>query len=185
MQFTRLFAFLATFLALGTFVLGSPALTKRQADESQISAIVDTLQSTVESAVGSLNAFDPSTATVAEIQPYVTDIQYAFSTAGSGLASLASSSKRDLSARQTAFDTEIAQLVAGLLTDVANALDGLLSVEGLGAILPGLDEPINTVLLGLETLLAGVLSLVSALLVDVAGILTALAWGLTLATLGL
>ncbi|KZT55871.1 hypothetical protein CALCODRAFT_484405 [Calocera cornea HHB12733] len=185
MQFTRIVAFLATLLALGSFVLASPATTKRQADESQISAIVDTLQSTVEAAVGSLNSFDPSTATLAEIQPYVVDIEDAFSTAASGLSALASSSKRGVAARQTAFETELAQLVAGLLTDVATALDGLLSVEGLGALLPGLDAPLNETLLGLETLLAGVLSLVSALLVDVAGILNSLALGLTLATLGL
>ncbi|EJT99707.1 hypothetical protein DACRYDRAFT_117890 [Dacryopinax primogenitus] len=190
MQLIRFSAFLAGMFALCNLGLAHPALTKGQADQSQITSIMDTLQSTVESAVGSLNGIDPSTATLAQVQPYVTDIEDAFSTAASALSSLNSSGRKrssvtDVQGRQTAFEKEIAQLVAGLLTDVTNSLTGLLSVQGLGAILPNLDGPLNQTLLGLETLLAGVLNLVSGLLVDVAGLLTALGWGLTLATLGL
>ncbi|KAJ7640906.1 hypothetical protein B0H17DRAFT_1216469 [Mycena rosella] len=70
---------------------------------------------------------------------------------------------------------DIANLVAGILTDVTTALDGLLgtasTIPGLGRLLGGLDVSLNQVLLGFETLLAGVLSLVAAFLVDVAGLL--------------
>ncbi|KAJ7872481.1 hypothetical protein B0H14DRAFT_3860354 [Mycena olivaceomarginata] len=95
----------------------------------------------------------------------------------------------DDTARKRQSDDDIANLVAGILTDVTNALDGLLadasSIPALGGLLAGVDTSLNQVLLGLEVLLAGVLNLVANLLVDVAGLLRSLALGLTLATLGL
>ncbi|KAJ7655965.1 hypothetical protein B0H17DRAFT_1213886, partial [Mycena rosella] len=69
-------------------------------------------------------------------------------------------------------DDDIANLIAGILTDVTTALDGLLStastIPGIGRLLGGLDISLNQVLLGFETLLA---SSPPCILVDVAGLL--------------
>ncbi|KAJ7669743.1 hypothetical protein B0H17DRAFT_1209504 [Mycena rosella] len=117
-----------------------------------------------------------ATATDATVTPLINDLTAAFDTASASLTTLAQTSglKRQ-GKRNRQSNDDIANLVAGILTDVTTALDGLLgtasTIPGLGRLLGGLDVSLNQVLLGFETLLAGVLSLVAAFLVDVAGLL--------------
>ncbi|KAJ7174073.1 hypothetical protein C8R43DRAFT_1058065 [Mycena crocata] len=182
--------FASLFLLSASFVSASPtpaglAVVDKRASTADIQTVFNTLKTSTDSILPQINALVSSgTATDETVTPLVNDLTTALDTATASLAALPATS---VSKRQS--DDEIANLVAGIITDVTNALDGLLgtaaTIPALGGLLAGIDTSLNQVLLGLEILLAGVLRLVANLLVDVAGLLRSLALGLTLGTLGL
>ncbi|KAJ7436086.1 hypothetical protein B0H11DRAFT_1755268 [Mycena galericulata] len=178
LRFASLLLLSATFVS----AIPSPVVDKR-ASTADIETVFTTLKSSTDSILPQITALvSGGTATDATVTPLINELTSALETASGSLTGLAIPLKR-----QT--DAEIATLVAGIITDITNALDSLLgtasTIPALGGLLAGVDTSLNQVLLGLEILLAGVLELVANLLVDVAGLLQQLALGLTLATLGL
>ncbi|KAF7364578.1 Sc15 protein [Mycena venus] len=166
------------------FVSGAAVVEKRSST-ADIESVLNTLKSSTDTILPQITALTSGgTASDATVTPLISDLTAALDTASASLATLS-----PVESRKRQSDDDIANLVAGIVTDVANALDGLLSeastIPDLGTLLAGVDTSLNQVLVGLETLLAGVLNLVATLLVDVAGLLRSLALGLTLASLGL
>ncbi|KAF7296341.1 hypothetical protein HMN09_01104200 [Mycena chlorophos] len=158
------------------------AVEKRQSTSS-IEGVLTTLQSSLSAPLGDIMSLSKGgNATDANLAPLIENVVDALNTASSSMSGLSSSRKRQS-------DSDIASLVAGIVTDITDALSGLLgeasSIPDLGTYLGSIDAALSQVLNGLETLLAGVLTLVADLLVDVAGLLEQLALGLTLASLGL
>ncbi|KAJ7432383.1 hypothetical protein B0H11DRAFT_2161819 [Mycena galericulata] len=179
LRFASLLLLSATFVS----AIPSPAAVDKRASTADIETVFNTLKSSTDTILPQITALvSGGTATDATVTPLINELTSALETASGSLTDLAIPLKR-----QT--DDEIATLVAGIITDITNALDGLLgtasTIPALGGLLAGIDTSLNQVLLGLEILLAGVLELVANLLVDVAGLLQQLALGLTLATLGL
>ncbi|KAF5362623.1 hypothetical protein D9758_009625 [Tetrapyrgos nigripes] len=196
MIFSRAFSFvsLLTVFLTFTFVAANPitfteprsdiSFGKRQSN-ADIQSILTDLQSQVGGILPQIDALvSGGNASDDTVTPLINQLTSALNDSASSLSGLSSSSS---SKRQS--NDDIANLVAGIITDITNSLDGLLgqaaSIPTLGALLSGVDISLNQVLVGLETLLAGVLNLVATLLVDVAGLLRSLAFGLTLASLGL
>ncbi|KAJ7243070.1 hypothetical protein C8J57DRAFT_1084140 [Mycena rebaudengoi] len=181
--------FASLFLLSATFVSASPTfnagLVEKRASNADIQTVFTTLKSSTDSILPQITDLVSSgTATDATVTPLINDLTTALNTATTSLGGLA---LPVLSKRQS--NDEVAALVAEILTDVTTTLDGLLgsaaSIPALGGLLLGVDAALHQVLFGLEILLAGVLNLVATLLVDVAGLLRSLAFGLTLAALGL
>ncbi|KAF7345710.1 Sc15 protein [Mycena venus] len=181
--------FASLFLLSTTFVSASPTSADAglavRASTADIQTVFNTLKGSTDTILPQITSLvSGGTATDETVTPLINDLTAALDTATASLATL---SPIELRKRQS--DDEIAELVAGILTDVTNALDGLLgtasTIPALGGLLAGVDVSLHQVLLGLEILLAGVLNLVANLLVDVAGLLRSLALGLTLAALGL
>ncbi|KAJ7133364.1 hypothetical protein C8R44DRAFT_611059 [Mycena epipterygia] len=181
--------FASLFLLSTTFVSASPApaaglsVVDKRASTADIETVFNTLKNSTDAILPQITALvTAGNATDDTVTPLINDLTSALNTTTASLTGLSASSKRQS-------DDDVANLVAGIITDIANALDGLLgtasTIPGLGELLAGVDTSLNQVLVGLETLLAGVLNLVANLLVDVAGLLRSLAFGLTLATLGL
>jgi len=176
--------FAPLFLFATSFVSGAAVVEKRSST-ADIETVFNTLKGSTDSILPQITSLvSGGNATDDTVTPLINDLTAALDTATASLATLTpvSSSKRQS-------DDDIANLIAGIITDITNALDGLLgdaaSIPDLGSLLAGVDTSLDQVLVGLETLLAGVLNLVANLLVDVAGLLKSLAFGLTLASLGL
>ena len=116
-----------------------------------------TLDLAINSTIAAGNVSDDS------VTPSINEITSVLGTAASSLSGLSASSSKVK--RQS--DDDIANLVAGIITDLTETLDGLLasasSIPDLGSLLSGIDSSLNQVLVGLETLLAGVLELVANL----------------------
>ncbi|THU82864.1 hypothetical protein K435DRAFT_608771, partial [Dendrothele bispora CBS 962.96] len=152
---------------------------------ADVTSVLDTLQGQVGTILPQIDSL-VSGGNVSEdsVTPLIGQLTVALNNAANDLANIPASGS---SKRQS--DDDTANLVAGIVTDITNSLNGLLgsaaSIPTLGALLSGVDVSLNQVLVGLETLLAGVLNLVATLLVDVAGLLRSLAFGLVLASLGL
>ncbi|KAJ7581189.1 hypothetical protein C8J56DRAFT_1015903 [Mycena floridula] len=189
MLFSQITAFFLFSLTIGSAVasptVDSAGLVKR--DNADIQAVLTTLKSSTDTILPQITSLAASgNATDDTVTPIINDLTSALDNATSALAALTPSTRRSLK-RQS--DDDIANLVAGIVTDIANALDTLLAdtstIPALSTLLAGVDTSLNQVLKGLETLLAGVLNLVANLLVDVAALLRSLAFGLTLASLGL
>ncbi|KIK58218.1 hypothetical protein GYMLUDRAFT_202684 [Collybiopsis luxurians FD-317 M1] len=187
MFFARFFALFFLFASFG-FVASVPsaATVQKRQDTADIETVLNTLKSSTDTILPQITAIGQAgNASDANVTPLINDLTAALDTASSSLTSLQTSSRK--ARRQS--DDDIANLVAGIITDIANALDTLLgdaaAIPDLGSLLGGVDASLDQVLKGLETLLAGVLTLVANLLVDVAGLLESLALGLTLASLGL
>jgi len=180
MRFSTVFTLVSFVLA----AVASPApLVKR--DNAAIEGVLNTLKGSTDTILPQFTSLvQANNASSATVTPLFTELTTALDAATASLAALAPAS-----AAKRQSDDDIANLVAGLLTDITNALSGLLgsaaTIPELGGLLAGVDTSLNQVLNGLETLLAGVLHLVANLLVDVAGLLNQLAFGLTLASLGL
>ncbi|EJD01719.1 uncharacterized protein FOMMEDRAFT_158873 [Fomitiporia mediterranea MF3/22] len=189
MLFTRIVSFFVVSVTFGTMALAIPSpvtaeVAKR--DNAQIEQVFTTLKSSTDSILPQIQSIASSgNATDDNVTPLVNQLVAALDTATSSLSGLSPSS-RALIKRQS--EDDIASLVAGIVSDIANGISGLqsaASITDLDTLLGGIDSSLNQVLLGLEILLAGVLHLVANLLVDVAGLLNQLAFGLTLGTLGL
>ncbi|KAF5387506.1 hypothetical protein D9757_006533 [Collybiopsis confluens] len=183
MFFTRFFAVFFLFASFG--IVSSASVQKRQ-DTADIETVLNTLKGSTDTILPQITSTGQAgNASDANVTPLINDLTTALNTASSSLTALQTSSRK--SRRQS--DDDIANLVAGIVTDITNALDTLLgdaaAIPELGSLLGGVDVALDQVLVGLETLLAGVLTLVANLLVDVAGLLKSLALGLTLASLGL
>ncbi|KAJ7616639.1 hypothetical protein FB45DRAFT_873088 [Roridomyces roridus] len=183
--------FASLFLLSTSLVTASPAPVADPAGltvvdkraSTDIQTVFNTLKNSTDSILPKITALvSAGTATDDTVTPLINDLTAALDTATSSLSALPVSTER-----QT--DEDIADLVAGIITDITTALGGLLgtasTIPGLGGLLSGIDTSLDQVLLGLETLLAGVLHLVANLLTGVAGLLNQLALGLTLGTLGL
>ncbi|KAJ7250702.1 hypothetical protein C8J57DRAFT_1451690 [Mycena rebaudengoi] len=179
--------FASLFLLSTTFVSASPTpngdLVEKRASTADIQTVFTTLKSTTDSILPQIADLASSgTATDETVTPLINDLTTALNTATDSLGALPALSKRQS-------DDDVANLVAGIVIDITNVLDGLLgsasTIPALGGLLAGVDVALNQVLFGLERLLAGVLNLVATLLVDVANLLRSLAFGLTLASLGL
>ncbi|KAJ7755782.1 hypothetical protein B0H14DRAFT_3512329 [Mycena olivaceomarginata] len=143
----------APLFLLATSFVSAGVVVEKRSSTADIQTVFNTLKGSTDSILPQINTATASLATLSPVE-----------------------------ARKRQSDDDIANLVAGILTDVTNALD--VSPRSAGSS-PAVDTSLNQVLLGLEILLAGVLNLVANLLVDVAGLLRSLALGLTLATLGL
>ncbi|KAJ4475662.1 hypothetical protein J3R30DRAFT_579589 [Lentinula aciculospora] len=188
MFFARFFALFFIFASFGivSSVPSNAAAVQKRQDTADIEKVLNTLKSSTDTILPQITSIGQSgNASDATVTPLIDGLVTALNTASSSLASLQTSSRK--ARRQS--DDDIANLVAGILTDVADALDTLLgdaaAIPDLGSLLGGIDAALDEVLKGLETLLAGVLTLVADLLVDVAGLLESLSLGLTLASLGL
>ncbi|THU95008.1 hypothetical protein K435DRAFT_667297 [Dendrothele bispora CBS 962.96] len=173
MMFSRvfsLFSFLTFFLTF-SFVASNPitfpqalsdiVATKRQ--NADIASVLNTLQGQVGDILPQIDSLvSGGNATEDSVTPLVGQLTVALNNAASGLSDIPASGS---SKRQS--DDEIANLIAGIVTDITNTLNGLLgsaaSIPTLGALLSGVDVALNQVLVGLETLLAGVLNLVATL----------------------
>ncbi|KAJ7704846.1 hypothetical protein B0H17DRAFT_1126482 [Mycena rosella] len=185
LRFTSLFLLATSFVSASPTPLAGLTAVEKRASTADIETVFNTLKSSTDSILPQITALvSGGNATDDTVTPLINDLTGALDTATASLAALPATTS---SKRQS--DDDIANLVAGIITDVTNALDGLLgtasTIPALGGLLAGVDTSLNQVLIGLETLLAGVLTLVANLLVDVAGLLKSLALGLTLATLGL
>ncbi|KAK7000314.1 Sc15 protein [Favolaschia claudopus] len=196
LRFAPLFLFAASFVSGAAVEQRSPAgivadadkpiwVTEKRSSTADVEAVLNTLKGSTDSILPQIDALvSGGTASDATVTPLINELTSALDTASASLGGLS-----PVSSRKRQSDDDIANLVAGILTDVTNTLDGLLgeaaSIPALGGLLAGVDTSLNQVLVGLETLLAGVLRLVANLLVDVANLLRSLALGLTLATLGL
>ncbi|THU77419.1 hypothetical protein K435DRAFT_702399 [Dendrothele bispora CBS 962.96] len=199
MMFSRvfsLFSFLTCFLTF-SFVASNP-ITFPQArsdivaaakpQNANVASVLNTLQGQVSDILPEIDSLVASdNATGDSVTPLIGQLTVALSNAANDLAHIPTSGFTGNNKRQS--NDEIANLIAGIVTDITSTLDGLLgsaaSIPTLGALLSGLDVALNQVLVGLETLLAGVLNLVATLLVDVAGLLSSLSLGLVLGSLGL
>ncbi|THV03767.1 hypothetical protein K435DRAFT_650590 [Dendrothele bispora CBS 962.96] len=194
-MFSRAFSFIAflTLFLSFSFVASNPVTIpqagsnaiKRQSN-ADIESVLNDLQDQVGTILPQIDALvSGGNATDDTVTPLITQLTDALNATTASLADLNTSSTS--TKRQS--NDDIANLVAGIVTDIANSLNGLLgsadSIPALGTLLSGVDFSLNQVLVGLETLLAGVLNLVATLLVDVAALLRSLAFGLTLASLGL
>ncbi|KAK7052953.1 hypothetical protein VNI00_004273 [Paramarasmius palmivorus] len=180
MFFSKLFA--AFTVASFGFVAANPVaheVAKR--DNADIQEVLNTLKGSTDEILPQIKDLsDSGNATEDNLTPLFTQLTTALDTATASLGDLEPSSSRK---RQS--DDDIANLVAGIVTDISDSVSGITDVAAIAALFPGLDASLAQVLKGLETLLAGVLNLVATLLVDVAALLRRLAFGLTLAALGL
>ncbi|KAI3611942.1 sc15 protein [Moniliophthora roreri] len=174
-----------TFVSFG-FVAANPIANEvAKRDNADIQTVLTTLKGQTDTILPQITDLSNSgSASDETVTPLLNQLTTALDTATASLAGLEPSSSRK---RQS--DDDIANLVAGIVTDITNALSGLTAqaaaIPTLGVLLAGVDTSLAQVLSGLEILLAGVLRLVANLLVDVAALLRSLAFGLTLAALGL
>ncbi|ESK91183.1 sc15 protein [Moniliophthora roreri MCA 2997] len=184
MFISKLFAAF-TFVSFG-FVAANPIANEvAKRDNADIQTVLTTLKGQTDTILPQITDLSNSgNASDETVTPLFNQLTTALDTATASLAELEPSSSRK---RQS--DDDIANLVAGIVTDITNALSGLTAqaaaIPTLGVLLAGVDTSLAQVLSGLEILLAGVLRLVANLLVDVAALLRSLAFGLTLAALGL
>ncbi|KAF7344657.1 Sc15 protein [Mycena venus] len=181
------------FLAIATFVAASPvavlepepvpiATVEKRASISSIDGVLNTLQGKVGSILPQMETL-VSTATVTEanVAPLVLELVLAIDTATTSLSFL----RLGLKKRQS--EQDVANLVAGIVSDVANMFNGVEgsapsgsgSLPDLSGLLSTVDLALNSLLVSLDGLLAGVLTIVTGLLGvgDVTGILGSL--GLT------
>ncbi|THU99750.1 hypothetical protein K435DRAFT_658317 [Dendrothele bispora CBS 962.96] len=174
MMFSRVFSlffFLTCFLTF-SFVASNP-ITFPQArsdivaaakpQKANVASVLNTLQGQVSDILPQIDSLVSSgNATEDSVTPLIGQLTVALNNAANDLTHIPASG---LSKWQS--NDEIANLVAGIVTDITNTLDGLLgsaaSIPTLGALLSGLNVALNQVLVGLETLLAGVLNLVATL----------------------
>ncbi|KAJ7183787.1 hypothetical protein C8R46DRAFT_1209927 [Mycena filopes] len=173
----------ASLFLLGTS-LASAVVIDTRASTADVETVFNTLKSSTDSILPQIDSLvSGGTATDDTVTPLIAELTAALDTATASLGTLA------LGGLKRQSDDDVANLVAGIISDITKTLDGLLgtasTIPALGGLLAGVDTSLNQVLLGLEILLAGVLNLVANLLVDVAGLLRSLALGLTLGTLGL
>ncbi|KAG9097944.1 hypothetical protein FS749_005047 [Ceratobasidium sp. UAMH 11750] len=183
--FTTLFAY-AT-LGLLQLIAASPILDTKdmivKRDNADIMGVMTKLKQDVDPILAKINTLvAQKQATLANVTPLINQLTTTLDGSAADLGKLAPSSLRK---RQS--DDEIAQIVAGIVSDIATVLDALLGELGssiIGTLLNGVDASLNQVLLGLSILLQGVLLLVANLLVNVAQLLRNLAFGLSLGTLG-
>ncbi|KAJ6479106.1 hypothetical protein C8R45DRAFT_359077 [Mycena sanguinolenta] len=177
--------FAPLFLFATSFVSGAAVVEKRST-AADVETVLNTLKSSTDSILPQITALTSAgTATDATITPLINDLTTALDTATSSLGAL--TPVPVLSGLLS--EAAVASLIAGIVTDVAQALDTIptdaSAIPDLSSLLGGVDTALSQVLSGLETLLAGVLALVSVLLADVAGLLNSLGLGLTLGLLGL
>ncbi|THU84133.1 hypothetical protein K435DRAFT_688171, partial [Dendrothele bispora CBS 962.96] len=123
------------------------------------------------------------------VTPLIGQLTVALNNTVDDLANIPASEPESGSSKRQS-DDDTANLVAGIVTDITNTLNGLLSSAASiptlsNALLSGVGVFLNQALVGLETLLAGVFNLIATLLVYVVGLLRSLAFGLVLASLGL
>lgn len=184
-------AVLLTYVTFGflQFASATPILSTKdmmvKRDNADISGILTTLKTDLAGPLAGITALTLSgNVTEQNITPLLNSVTASLNTAATSLSGLSPS---DLRKRQT--DDELANLVAGIINDIAKALQGLeanlATIPLLAGLLSGIDVALNQVLLGLGILLKGVLNLVAQLLVNVAALLRNLAFGLSLGTLGL
>ncbi|PVF97294.1 hypothetical protein CPB86DRAFT_707364 [Serendipita vermifera] len=184
-------------IAPGAVVARSPnsgavaayAVKRQETVESQVQTILQTLRSDIAPTLASIKTASANDdVTIEELTPLFADLTGSLDTAAASLATINPVTlARSLASRQT--NDELANLIAGIVNDIADALQGLVArlatIPLLAGLLAGVDTSLNQVLLGLGILLQGVLRLVANLLSNVAQLLRNLAFGLSLGTLGL
>ncbi|KAJ7172813.1 hypothetical protein C8R43DRAFT_874035 [Mycena crocata] len=185
LRFASLFLLAASFVSASPTPAAGLVAVEKRASTADVQAVFNTLKDSTDTILPQINALvSGGTATDDTVTPLIKELTSAVYVATASLNGM--QVDFDIARRQS--DDEIAILVAGIVTDITNALDGLAgsaaSIPALTGLLTGLDSSLHEVLLGLETLLAGVLNLVANLLVDVAALLRSLALGLTLTALG-
>ncbi|TDL20465.1 hypothetical protein BD410DRAFT_725859 [Rickenella mellea] len=161
MQYSRIVSLFLVFLSFCLATLANP-VNKR--DNAAIEAVFTTLKASSDTILPQITSLaSGGTATDDTVTPLINDLTAALDTATASLGALDATSI--LKKRQSSDD--IANLVAGIITDITNALDSLLgtasTIPALGGLLAGVDTSLNQVLKGLEQLLAGVLNLVANL----------------------
>jgi len=166
------------------------AMKKRDDVESQVVGVLNTLKSAIAPAISTINSLKESKQTITNdnIGAPLQTIKDSLDEATTSLGKIEPAALVKFAIKRQSND-EVANLIAGLLTSVTNALEGLLdnlaTAPIIGVLFPGIDASLAGLLHAVETLLAGVLILVANLLVNVAALLRSLAFGLTLAALGL
>ncbi|KAF9262823.1 hypothetical protein L218DRAFT_866859 [Marasmius fiardii PR-910] len=142
-----------------------PAFDIVKRDNADIQQVFTTLKGSTDAILPQLGQLATNgSASDDTVTPLINELTSALDQATSSLSTLSPSSSRK---RQS--NDDIANLVAGIITDITNALNQLTGVAGqipaLGGLLAGVDTSLAQVLSGLETLLAGVLRLVANLYV--------------------
>ncbi|KAJ6585648.1 hypothetical protein B0H19DRAFT_924575 [Mycena capillaripes] len=165
LRFTSLFLLAATSIVSASPTPAGVAVVDKRSTTADIETVFNTLKGSTDSILPQITALvSGGTATDDTVTPLINDLTAAFDTATASLATLT-----PVASRKRQSDDDVANLVAGILTDVTTALDGLLgdasTIPALGGLLAGVDTSLNQVLIGLETLLAGVLNLVATLCV--------------------
>ncbi|EEB98636.1 hypothetical protein MPER_01822 [Moniliophthora perniciosa FA553] len=154
-----------TFVSFG-FVAANPIANEvAKRDNADIQTVLTTLKDQTDAILPQIidlsNSGDASDDTVT---PLINQLTTALNAATASLGDLEPASSRK---RQS--DDDIANLTAGIVTDITNALTSLsaqaAAIPTLGVLLGGVDTSLAQVLRGLETLLAGVLRLVANLYV--------------------
>ncbi|KIM26292.1 hypothetical protein M408DRAFT_330663 [Serendipita vermifera MAFF 305830] len=172
----------------GSGTVQAMAIKRQESVEAQVSSILTTLRSDIASPLASIKSMIAAgDVSLEEITPHFEAVTGSLTSAAGSITAISPVSLPKLLARQT--NDELANLIAGIINDIADALQGLVgdlkTIRLLSGLLFGLDTALNQVLVGLGILLKGVLNLVAQLLVNVAALLRNLAFGLSLGTLGL
>ncbi|EJU02131.1 hypothetical protein DACRYDRAFT_94582 [Dacryopinax primogenitus] len=181
MQYSRLIAFFITLFTFGLLVSGAP-VEEREVDKRDVSAqvlsTVQNLQTQVAAVVSQLSALDPATATLADVEPLVGQVESLVSGTTLGLSLLNVLKRDEIDARQLGDITStIASVLSDLISTVTGALSGLTGIAGVTGAASGLSNPLSNILTVVEGLVPGVLTLVTGLLTTVLGLLGTL--GLT------
>ncbi|KAK7461479.1 hypothetical protein VKT23_008656 [Stygiomarasmius scandens] len=193
MIFSRVLSLISFFTLFASFSLvasnpvtlpGAGVAIKRQSTD--VDSALDSLQGQLNTILPQLDAIsDDDNASEDDITTTVNQLTAAIDSTS---ASLGGASLADLSKRQT--NQATAQRVATIVSDVATSSNKLKSKHGhkfpvIAVLLVTLDVALHKLLITVELLVAGVLKLVAGLLIDVAILLKGLAFGLTLAALGI
>ncbi|KAJ7581268.1 hypothetical protein C8J56DRAFT_1102157 [Mycena floridula] len=180
-KFTQITSFFLFSLTVGSAVaspaLDNAALAKR--DNADVLAVLNTLKGSTDTILPQISSAVTAGPTEETLTPLINDLTTALNDRDFILGwterYLSSWTQETIRRRNCQLDCHNRH---GLVGDLA-------TIPGLGGLLSGVDLALSQVLKGVEVLLAGVLNLVATLLVDVAALLTSLAFGLTLASIGL
>ncbi|KAJ7065798.1 hypothetical protein C8F01DRAFT_752492 [Mycena amicta] len=161
---------------------------EKRASISSITGVLNTLEGSVGSILPQIDTLVASgtAVTSSAVAPLILQLVTTLDIATTSLA-LLSLGLRDAPLEKRQTEQDVANLAAGLVTDIANTLGPLeaMGIAGLSGLLGTVDTALNGVLVGLDGLLAGVLTIVAGLVVTVAGLLNSLGLGAVLGSLGL
>jgi len=182
----------ALFFSTFGLSIASPAALAERASPADVQGVLATLKGHTDTILPQIDALSASgTANEDNVTPLVTQLTTAIDAATGSLTALS------VVPRGTAFfkrqsDDDVAQTLAGIITDITTSFDGLNNsgfksekFPGLVILLKLLDISLSKLLFSVELLLAGVLKLVAKLLVDVAILLKNLSFALVLSALEL
>ncbi|KAJ7250097.1 hypothetical protein B0H12DRAFT_1019314 [Mycena haematopus] len=158
LRFAPLFLFAASFVS-GTVV------AEKRASTASVETVFNTLKASTDTILPQINSHVSSgTASDATVTPLLNQLTAAFNTASTSLQTIPR-----VESRKRQSDQDVAVLVAGIITDTTNSLNGLHGfaphIPALAGLIIALDVALQELLVGLDIVLAGVVTLVSGLYV--------------------